>query len=323
MAMIGGMIECRFIDPEISLSPRQSRAPADCFQQNNDFLHHDFKCGSSCSHHDLWISSVSNRACGRRSRRSFLAALALLLIAAGFAVAPAAAQTPEQDQQILREFTTIALGREHEPERGGRIIKWTKPVKIGITGPRREAFDPQLRLHTQHLRTITGHEMGVANAGEVDILVILVPKLDFAAIMQHAGVYRRMFDDEVAFTAYMKRIESGEFRQICLTTLRTNARTGVINGAVSFIPLDRGDKVVYQCLIEEVSQALGLPNDSDEVNPSIFNDRSPYIELTDKDILFLRILYDPRLKPGMDRGALAEVFPAALAEARRMLVHDR
>ncbi len=249
--------------------------------------------------------------------------LALLLAATGPAGVPALAQTPEQDQQIFRDFVTIALGREHEPERGGRIIKWTKPVKIGITGPRREAFDPQLRLHTQHLRTITGHEMQVSNAGEVDILVILVPKLDVAAIMQHAAVYRRMFANEAAFTAYMKRIESGEFRQICLTTLRSNVASGVINGAVSFIPLDRGDKVVYQCLIEEVSQALGLPNDSDDVNPSIFNDSSPYIELTDMDILFLRILYDPRLKPGMDYSALAQVFPAALADARRMLVHDR
>ena len=59
---------------------------------------------------------------------------------------------------------------------------------------------------------------------------------------------------------------------------------------------------------EEITQILGLPNDSDEVYPSVFNDHSIDIELSAQDILLVKLLFDPRLRPGMPRAdALANV----------------
>ena len=55
------------------------------------------------------------------------------------------------------------------------------------------------------------------------------------------------------------------------------------------------------CVVEELTQVLGLPNDSDAVKPSIFNDQSRYFELTDHDRRMLKVLYDPRITPGMPR----------------------
>jgi hypothetical protein len=60
------------------------------------------------------------------------------------------------------------------------------------------------------------------------------------------------------------------------------------------------------CLHEEIAQGLGLINDSPQARPSIFNDNSEFALLTRQDELLLRLLYDPRLKPGM---SLAEAKP--------------
>jgi hypothetical protein len=253
--------------------------------------------------------------------RRIVAISVLLLVSAVIAIGGSLAYA--DDARELRDFATLALGREHEQTRAGRIIKWVKPVRVGVLGERRREVFPLVRLHVQHLRTITGHDIRAVGDGEIDIAVIVVARLDRANVAAHADVFRRLFRDEAAYEAYLGRIERGEFRPICLSTLRTRGPSSEIGLAVTFIPLDRGPEVVYQCVVEELAQLLGLPNDSDEVEPSIFNDRSPYVDLTERDTLFLRVLYDPRIRPGMNYEELARVFPAALGDARRALRRSR
>ena len=53
------------------------------------------------------------------------------------------------------------------------------------------------------------------------------------------------------------------------------------------------------CIQEEIVQSLGLTNDSDQARPSIFNDDQEFAVMTDHDALLLKVLYDPRLTPGM------------------------
>ena len=55
------------------------------------------------------------------------------------------------------------------------------------------------------------------------------------------------------------------------------------------------------CVVEELTQVLGLPNDSDAVKPSIFNDQSRYFELTDHNRRILKMLCAPRITSGMQR----------------------
>ena len=52
------------------------------------------------------------------------------------------------------------------------------------------------------------------------------------------------------------------------------------------------------CLLEEMTQTLGLHNDSDLIKPSIFNNRSQPTRLNRTDKILLRALYDPRLAAG-------------------------
>ena len=58
--------------------------------------------------------------------------------------------------------------------------------------------------------------------------------------------------------------------------------------------------------MEELTQSLGLPNDYHGFTETTFNDLIGEHGLTPLDILMLRILYHPDIKPGM---SISEVEP--------------
>ena len=61
---------------------------------------------------------------------------------------------------------------------------------------------------------------------------------------------------------------------------------------------------------------MGLVNDSPTARPSIFNDDEEFALLTRQDEMMLRMLYDPRLRPGMTE---AEARPIVEAIAQEYL----
>ncbi len=76
-----------------------------------------------------------------------------------------------------------------------------------------------------------------------------------------------------------------------------------IISALVIIPVDHAMSygLLPACVIEELTQAMGLTNDSDWVIPSVANDKSVLDLLTGLDYLCLKILYDKRLYAGMDK----------------------
>ena len=86
--------------------------------------------------------------------------------------------------------------------------------------------------------------------------------------------------------------------------------------AVALIRAEHPDLVRLSCIHEEIAQGLGLPNDSPEARPSIFNDDDEFALLTTHDEMLLKMLYDPRLKPGM---TVSEARPLARIIARELM----
>lgn len=84
--------------------------------------------------------------------------------------------------------------------------------------------------------------------------------------------------------------------------------------AVALIRAELPPRLRAACFEEELAQGLGLPNDSGDADPSIFNDNEAYALLTRHDELLLRMLYDARLRPGMTEAEAAPVAEAIAAE---------
>ena len=70
------------------------------------------------------------------------------------------------------------------------------------------------------------------------------------------------------------------------------------------------------CIHEELKQTLGLMNDDPDVRPSIFNDDQEFALLTEHDEILLRILYDRRLRPGMQADEARPLLPEIISEIR-------
>ena len=86
--------------------------------------------------------------------------------------------------------------------------------------------------------------------------------------------------------------------------------------AVAVIRAELPPRLRRSCVHEELTQGMGLANDSPRARPSIFNDDEEFAYLTRHDELLLKILYDPRLRPGMSE---AEAQPIVLQIARELL----
>ena len=91
------------------------------------------------------------------------------------------------------------------------------------------------------------------------------------------------------------------------------------NGTITFafvaVRSDLSETITQSCLEEEIAQVMGLPNDNDAVRPSLFNDDEEFALLTRHDEMLLKILYDPRLSPGMIPG---EAMPIVRTIAREL-----
>ncbi len=85
----------------------------------------------------------------------------------------------------------------------------------------------------------------------------------------------------------------------CIGVINTNPEDDSLAVGAIFIKDELQGDFRRACFTEEFTQVFGLINDDPDVRPSIFNDDQEFIELTRHDEYLLKMLYDPRLSPGM------------------------
>ena len=219
----------------------------------------------------------------------------------------------QRSEFIVASFLEIALKNEHS-SREGVVRKWTKGIRYFFdhqVGD--EDFHKQLtEMHLQHLAEITGISIKPVTSREQANLLII-----FSTEQRLAVELKKNFHAGVSGVDYMMR------HSVCLGQFTTTTQ-GAIRQATVIIPVDRARArgKLISCIVEELTQVMGLPNDSVDVYPSIFNDQSIYMLLTGLDYLLLKILYDPRLIPGMDRLQAAPVVKKIVDDyQRRKLTH--
>lgn len=229
----------------------------------------------------------------------------------------------QQEPYIVDSFFEIALKNEYS-EKGQIVRKWP------ATGIRYyyvhcvldSRFHEELtELHLRHLQNITGLPIQSAKSiKEANLIIVFSQEASLKEDLQN------FFD--IQSVSERTRFFRESF---CLGHFSTQLN-GSIQKAVVIIPVDRARKhgKLMACVVEELTQVLGLPNDSITVSPSIFNDRSRDHFLTGLDYILLKILYDQRLKIGMKKieampvvqSIVAEYFQKGLIENTDRTVHS-
>ncbi|MGH1462250.1 MAG: DUF2927 domain-containing protein [Neptuniibacter sp.] len=195
---------------------------------------------------------------------------------------------------ISQAFKEIALRNEYSLQ-GNFVRKWNSPMNMWIdhqVGDQMMHTD-LIRMHIQHLTKITGHKIN---------LVKKEKQANFKIILTRQSLWKSQVEKFFGKGAVEHTQEA-----VCMANFRVNGHYE-IQSATVIIPVDqaRMHGKLVSCIVEEITQVMGLPNDSEKVFPSIFNDKTPEQLLTGLDYLLLKILYSQNIKAGM---STAEALP--------------
>lgn len=213
----------------------------------------------------------------------------------------------QDDYYIEESFIKIALQREYKETNRPKIIRWKKAIRLYFESDFGDAKLQKelLSVHAQHLSHITGLPIDFTNqAADANIFVIFTE-------------YAKLEDKVRQYIGDPENIRAALNEAICLGNFRRNGRYEITRGAI-IIPVDyaRSKARFLDCVVEEITQLLGLPNDSNEVYPSVFNDVSVDTYLSPLDYILLKALYSDALKPGMSVAQTRAFFPDVLAELK-------
>ncbi len=212
------------------------------------------------------------------------------------------------DEEIVRNFDLIVFNSEHREMTVKMVRKWVAPIRIYLDVGVADA-DYYRRLTqgiVDRLAAASGHDLRIVDDRAAANVVSTFDRMD-----RLLGAVEAQYPGD----AWIREIVNSN---LCTGRFFSNDR-GEITRADIFIPTDRASSagMLPACVIEETTQILGLPNDSDQVFFSIFNDNSGFMDLTTQDLTLIRLLYDPRLEPGMGRAEALATVRRIVPELRR------
>ncbi|HUS53238.1 MAG TPA: DUF2927 domain-containing protein [Thermohalobaculum sp.] len=217
---------------------------------------------------------------------------------------------------LVRNFERVALHHEADATvPGGEgnwnpnpLMRWDGPLNYGLFG---DAITPDDRAEAARLMNRIGALTGlkITETDENANFLILITKPEerdgySADLAKFNPALAETFD-------FWRRTP----QVICVANnLFSHEDNDLIIAALIVIGSETTDLLRQACLHEEIVQGLGLANDHPDVRPSIFNDDGEFALLTEHDEHLLRILYDPRLKPGMAADQAMPIVRQIVAE---------
>ena len=229
--------------------------------------------------------------------------------------------TPEQ---LTEAFVQTALHDEYSRD-GDRLVarrqaaalrRWEVPVNMqveygaSISPAQRGRIGSDIRSFAARLQRATGHPVSVTQSGGNFLVLLLSEDERRASGPRLSALVPGIPASDVAALTDLAP------QNYCTVFAYSRGNGSSYVRAVALIRSELPNRLMLSCIHEELAQGMGPANDSPTVRPSIFNDDEEFALLTYHDELLLRILYDPRLHPGMHE---AEARPIVLQIARELL----
>lgn len=195
-------------------------------------------------------------------------------------------------EALVAQFREVVFRTEQGAGTEGKpVVKWATPIAARLHGDAAVAYRDDVEALFKTLANLTGLRFSIAPEGATANLDI-----------------RFMPTEEIRARSKLPRIN-------CWGTFSGSRREGLITGAEVLITTD-ADQHTRHCIVEEIAQILGLPNDSGTMAESIFNDANKATQLPLADQILVRTLYDRRIRPNMTR---EEAMPIATQVISEML----
>lgn len=256
--------------------------------------------------------------------RDYLAGIEETLIARGRLRTDPGSEIALTPERLTEDFIQIALHDEYVRQ-GDALVshptpapvrRWQQPVQVRLyfgdfVAPAERSRDrAEIAGFAARLQKISGHPVALSGAGG-NFTVLIVNEDERHAIGPRlSAMVPGIPRSDVAALSELAP------QNYCTVFAYSQGNSPIYAQAVALIRAELPPRLRRSCVHEEMTQGMGLANDSPRARPSIFNDDEEFAYLTRHDELLLKILYDPRLRPGMTE---AEAHPIVLQIARELL----
>jgi len=253
---------------------------------------------------------------------------ALLILA--FLASPGGASAAEKasDAALIKFFEAVVFKSEYKSVAPSKHIKkWLAPLRVTVSSlagkvvpkasggkelklKKQRPAPENIKIIQKHLRTLVKLS-GVAteDAKKVkkppNLSIKFVPRLAMGAPF-------------IAKEAPPKLLKTMARPGVCYF-LTWAVKSGAIVKGIIVVNNQMPIEAIDACLLEELTQAMGLPNDSDIVKPSVFNQRATPTRLSRNDRILIRALYDKRMAPGAPRDEAMVLARKVISELNRVV----
>ena len=212
---------------------------------------------------------------------------------------------------VRNAFLDVALKNEYS--QGDKpLVKWRQPIKIWVKHKvgDQPLHDELVDAHISHLQQIIQHPISRVNSRHEANIIWLFTR---------ESLWQQDIRQEIGQHA-LKNLRGA----ICKAGYTLSPVDQQIVHAAIIIPVDqsRAHGKLLACVVEEITQVLGLPNDSELAYPSIFNDHTPDDLLSPLDVVLLKLLYEPELISGMNRQQVINVLDKLILRYQREGILD-
>lgn len=206
-------------------------------------------------------------------------------------------------QYIIDSFFEVSLGNEYGQNSGLNLRKWQQPIRIYVEHQvgDRALNDELLDAQIDHLVSITGFDIQRVNdKSQANLFYFFTRQSALPTLVKR-------YIGQAAVTHL--------HGSVCLANIYTGDDDS-IDKAHIFVAIDqaRMHGKLVACIVEEITQTLGLIRDSDLVFPSIFNDKSQDMLLSGLDEILLRLLSEEEVKAGMSAKQLEPILHKLLKQ---------
>lgn len=234
------------------------------------------------------------------------------------------ADTPFTNTQLARNFVRIALFNEYRDDSDlsnpqatvSPLRRWDQPIRMSVqfgptvTAQQRDRDKASVATYAARLSRLTRVPITMTDRNPNFHVLFLGEDARQGYALQLRQLVPGI--SEAAVRAFVNLPRN----QLCLVIGTFEPGQASYNKVVAMIRAEHPGLMRSACIHEEIAQGMGLANDSPQARPSIFNDDEEFALLTTHDEYLLRILYDPRLRTGMQA---AQAAPIARQIAREYL----
>ena len=212
----------------------------------------------------------------------------------------------EYDKELINYFNEVALNAEFD-DTSDRIIKWTEPMSLYII--KDGEFDTQISIIKNTISKINNLTKGEFKIQLVD------------NYLKSNAVFFLLEKDKVELLV-PSFFEGIEEESAGLTVIEYDSENYEIKYAKIFIDINEPLESQESIILEELTQSIGLMNDSEKYANSIFYqnkalDSINTMEYSKMDIDIIKMLYHPKMKPGLNFKKAEKVIKQILKNQKR------